>query len=203
MSRFRFFFLITMIVMLAVCSVSVKAETAPEGTEEQGLDEIQPLIEMSDVKDTEGMSLEEMTDAFADASMCEYMDSETGFSMQYPAVFQFDEGLGGLIAVSADGKATLSIENMAHDGSLTKEILLEAVKLEVPGFDAKDAETNNCLRVTRKEDQDKMIQTDLYYLTDKSFHHIILRYPSEQEGTYSSYIDYMINTMETNDSELG
>ncbi len=203
MSRFRFFFLITMIVMLAVCSVSVKAETAPEGTEEQGLDEIQPLIEMSDVKDTEGMSLEEMTDAFADASMCEYMDSETGFSMQYPAVFQFDEGLGGLIAVSADGKATLSIENMAHDGSLTKEILLEAVKLEVPGFDAKDAETNNCLRVTRKEDQDKMIQTDLYYLTDKSFHHIILRYPSEQEGTYSSYIDYMINTMETSDSELG
>ena len=203
MSRFRFFFLITMIVMLAVCSVSVKAETAPEGTEEQGLDEIQPLIEMSDVKDTEGMSLEEMTDAFADASMCEYMDSETGFSMQYPAVFQFDEGLGGLIAVSADGKATLSIENMAHDGSLTKEILLEAVKLEVPGFDAKDAETNNCLRVTRKEDQDKMIQTDLYYLTDKSFHHIILRYPSEQEGTYSSYIEYMINTMETSDSELG
>ena len=203
MSRFRFFFLISMIVMLAVCSVSVKAETAPEGTEEQGLDEIQPLIEMSDVKDTEGMSLEEMTDAFADASMCEYMDSETGFSMQYPAVFQFDEGLGGLIAVSADGKATLSIENMAHDGSLTKEILLEAVKLEVPGFDAKDAETNNCLRVTRKEDQDKMIQTDLYYLTDKSFHHIILRYPSEQEGTYSSYIDYMINTMETSDSELG
>ena len=203
MSRFRLFFLITMIVMLAVCSVSVKAETAPEGTEEQGLDEIQPLIEMSDVKDTEGMSLEEMTDAFADASMCEYMDSETGFSMQYPAVFQFDEGLGGLIAVSADGKATLSIENMAHDGSLTKEILLEAVKLEVPGFDAKDAETNNCLRVTRKEDQDKMIQTDLYYLTDKSFHHIILRYPSEQEGTYSSYIDYMINTMETSDSELG
>ena len=192
-----------MIVMLAVCSVSVKAETAPEGTEEQGLDEIQPLIEMSDVKDTEGMSLEEMTDAFADASMCEYMDSETGFSMQYPAVFQFDEGLGGLIAVSADGKATLSIENMAHDGSLTKEILLEAVKLEVPGFDAKDAETNNCLRVTRKEDQDKMIQTDLYYLTEKSFHHIILRYPSEQEGTYSSYIDYMINTMETSDSELG
>ena len=203
MSRVRFLFLITLIAMLAVCSVSVKAETAPEGTEEQGLDEIQPLIEMSDVKDTEGMSLEEMTDAFADASMCEYMDSETGFSMQYPAVFQFDEGLGGLIAVSADGKATLSIENMAHDGSLTKEILLEAVKLEVPGFDAKDAETNNCLRVTRKEDQDKMIQTDLYYLTDKSFHHIILRYPSEQEGTYSSYIDYMINTMETSDSELG
>ena len=203
MSRFRLLFLITMIVMLAVSSVSVKAETAPEGTEEQGLDEIQPLIEMSDVKDTEGMGLEEMTDAFVEAAMCEYLDSETGFSMQYPAVFQFDEGLGGLTAVSEDGKATFSIENMAHDGSLTKEILLEAVKLEVPGFDEKDAETNNCLRVTRKEDQDKMIQTDLYFLTDKSFHHIILRYPSEQEGTYSSYIDYMINTMETSDSELG
>ena len=104
MSRVRFLFLITLIAMLAVCSVSVKAETAPEGTEEQGLDEIQALIEMSDVKDTEGMSLEEMTDAFADTSMCEYMDSVTGFSMQYPAVFQFGEGQGGLTAVSADGK---------------------------------------------------------------------------------------------------
>ena len=203
MSRVRFLFLITLIAMLAVCSVSVKAETAPEGTEEQGLDEIQALIEMSDVKDTEGMSLEEMTDAFADTSMCEYMDSVTGFSMQYPAVFQFGEGQGGLTAVSADGKATLSIENMAHEGSLTKEILMEAIKLEVPNFDANGAEVNNCLRVTRKENQDTMIQTDLYYLTDKSLHHIILRYPSDQEGTYSSYIDYMINTMETNDSELG
>ncbi|MBR5961975.1 MAG: hypothetical protein IKZ98_13410 [Clostridia bacterium] len=203
MSRFRLLFLITMIAMLAVCSVSVKAETAPEGTEEQGLDEIQPLIEMSDVKDTEGMSLEEMTDAFADASMCEYMDSVTGFSMQYPATFQFDEGLGGLTAVTADGKATLSIENMVHEGGLTKEMLLEAIKLEVPGFDAKGAEVNNCLRVTRNENQDKMIQTDLYYLTEKSLHHITLRYPSDQEETYSSYIDYMINTMETNDSELG
>lgn len=189
--------------MLAVCSVSVKAETAPEGTEEQGLDEIQSLIEMSDVKDTEGMSLEEMTDAFADASMCEYMDSVTGFSMQYPATFQFDEGLGGMTAVSSDGKATLSIENMVHEGGLTKEMLLEAIKLEVPGFDANGAETNNCLRVTRNTNQDTMKQTDLYYLTGKSLHHIILRYPSDQEETYSSYIDYMINTMETNESELG
>ena len=65
--------------MLAVCPFSVNAENSTEETE-QGLEEIQPLIEMTDVKDTEGMSLEEMTDAFADASMCEYMDSETGFT---------------------------------------------------------------------------------------------------------------------------
>ena len=176
---------------------------APEGTEEQGLEEIQPLIEMSDVKDTEGMSLEEITDAFAENSMCEYMDSETGFSMQYPAAFEFDESMGGLTAASADGKATLSIENMVHDGNLTREILLEAIKLEVPGFDEKGSETNNCLRVTKKEEQDTITQTDLYYLTDKSFHHIILRYPAEEEATYSSYIDYMINTMGSNDSDLG
>ena len=90
-----------------------------------------------------------------------------------------------------------------HDGNLNREILLEAIKLEVPGFDGKGTEANNCLRVTRNEDQDKMIRTDLYYLTEKSLHHITLRYPSAEEATYSSYIDYMINTMETNDSELG
>ena len=202
MSRFRLLFLFTMIVMLAVCPFSVNAENSTEETE-QGLEEIQPLIEMTDVKDTEGMSLEEMTDAFADAAMCEYMDSVTGFRMQYPATFQFNEGTNGLTAATADGKATMSIENMEHDGSLTREILMEAIKLEVPGFDGKGTEANNCLRVTRNEEKDKMIQTDLYYLTEKSFHHIILRYPSAEEETYSSYIDYMINTMETNDSELG
>ena len=202
MSRFRLLFLLTMIVMMAICPLYVNAETSAEGTE-QGFEEIQPLIEMADVKETEGMSLEEMTDAFADAAMCEYLDSVTGFRMQYPAVFQFGEGTGGLKAATADGKATMSIENMEQDGSLTPEMLMEAIKLEVPGFETKGAEKNNCLRVTRQAEKDKMVQTDLYYLTEKSFHHIILRYPSEEEETYSSYIDYMINTMETNDSELG
>ena len=203
MSRFRLLFLFTMIAILAVCPLCVNAEETSAEETEQGLEEIQPLIEMTDVKETEGMSLEEMTDAFADAAMCEYLDSVTGFRMQYPATFQFSEGTNGLTAATADGKATMSIENMEQDGSLTPEMLKEAIKLEVPGFDAKGAEKNNCLRVTRNEDQDKMIQTDLYYLTEKSFHHIILRYPSEEEETYSSYIDYMINTMETKESEQG
>ena len=69
---------------------------------------------------------------------------------------------------------------------------------ETPGSD----DNNGCIRVDRQKDGSTM-QTDLYYLTGKSFHHIILTYPAGEEEKYSSYIEYMINTMETNDTDLG
>lgn len=198
MNRFGVLFLILILCLFSFAY----AENQPEGME-QGLDEIQALLEMSNVTDTEGKSLEEMTDALEDASMCEYLDSASGFIMQYPAIFHFDESEDGLQAVSEDGRATLSVENMIHDGGLTREILVEAIRLEVPGFDPPDAEKNRCLYVSRSMDQGKTIQTDLYYLTERSLHRITLCYPSEEKETYSSYIEYMINTMETGDSELG
>ena len=40
-------------------------------------------------------------------------------------------------------------------------------------------------------------------LTGNSFHQIIICYPSEEQGTYFPYIEYMINTMETNETDLG
>ena len=203
MNRIRKTFLIITAALMCAHAFCACAEAVPKGVE-QGLEEIQPLMELADVQDTEGMSLEEMTDAFENASMCEYLDSVSGFSMHYPAVFLFDDEKQDLLtAVTADGKAAMTIENMYHEGGLTMDVLLEAIRLEVPDFDAKDAETNGCLRLTRSADQGKLVQTDLYYLTDKSLHHIILRYPSEEKETYASYIDYMINTMETNESDLG
>ena len=199
MKRFGVIFLIMILLCLYA---GAYAENQPESME-QGLDEIQTLLEMSDMSDSEGKSLEEMTDAFEGASMCEYLDSASGFTMQYPAVFHFDESEDGLNAVSADGRATLSVENMIHDGGLTREILIEAIRLEVPGYEPGNAETNGCLYVSRSMDQGKLIQTDLYYLTKRSLHRITLCYPSEEQVIYSSYIDYMINTMDTRDSELG
>ena len=203
MNRFRKMILIVIAVLVCTYAFCACAETVPEGAE-QGLEEIRPLMELADVQGTEGMSLEEMTDAFENASMCEYLDSVSGFRMQYPAVFLFDDEKKDLLtAVTEDGRAAMTIENMYHDGGLTMEILLEAIRLEVPDFDVEGSETNGCLRLSRSAEQGKMIQTDLYYLTGKSLHHIILCYPSEEKETYASYIDYMINTMETSESDLG
>ena len=187
-------------LLMVLCMTAAYAETEAEG-EEQGVDEILQMMDISDVEQTEGMGLEEMTEAFTESAMGEYLDAATGFSMQYPSIFQFDENTGNT-AATTDGKATLSIENYDTAGGLTKEALLEAIKREVPDFKPGSDDNNGCIRVDRKKDGSTM-QTDLYYLTGKSFHHIILTYPAGEEEKYSSYIEYMINTMETNDTDLG
>ena len=190
-------------LLLTACCAAATAETAGE-TAEQGLEEIRPLMEMaSDVNETEGMSLEEMTDAYTEAVMSEYYDSITGFSMQYPSVFLFDEGGNGNIAATENGKATLSIDNMPNQGGLDEKALLEAVRLEIPDAEPRKNEQNGCLRFDRNTDNGQTGQTDLYLLTEKSFHHITLRYPAAEKDIYDSYIEYMINTMETSGTDLG
>lgn len=197
------YFCLTATLVLILCAASCLAETPAEETE-QGVDELQPLLEINDVENTEGMSLEEMTDAFAESAMSEYLDSATGFSMQYPSVFLFDEGQVGSVAFTADGKAMLSIDNMAgNESGLDEKTLEEAIRFETPDAVIQKNEQNGCLRVDRIIDGGKTEQTDLYLLTEHSLHHITLRYPAEEQDAYFSYIEYMINTMETNGSDLG
>ena len=202
MERKRKMYGIAAILLLVAFAATAFAETAP-GDLEQGLGEIQPLLEMTEVREEEGMSLEEMTEAFTESSMSEYLDSVTGFSMQYPSIFFFDEEQHGIMAVTADGKATLSIEHMVNESGFNENALTEAIRLEAADAVIRKNEQNGCLRTDRVTDDGKTGQTDLYLLTEHSFHHIILRYPAEEQGTYFTYIEYMINTMETNETDLG
>ena len=201
MKTFRKFISLASAIVLALSAAAAYAETKPEEAE-QGLEEIQPLLEMAEVEEKEGMSLEEMTDAFSENAMSEYIDSATGFSMQYPAAFQFDEEKEGTVAATEDGKATLSIENQILK-DLDKDMLREAIKLEIPDALFQENDQNGCLRIDRIFEKEKIGQTDLYLLTPNSLHHVIIRYPSDEKETYENYIEYMINTMETNETDLG
>ena len=196
----RFVCLILALTLLFTIG-SAAAEAEPEGAE-QGVDEIRPLMDLTEV-DEEGMSLEEMTEAVAESTMSEYADSATGFSMQYPSVFLFDEEKKGTTASTTDGKATLSIDNMISESQLDEEALIEAIRLEAADAEIQKNEQNGCLRVDRITDGGKRGQTDLYLLTEHSFHHVVICYPMEEQGTYFTYIEYMINTMETNETDLG
>ena len=189
-------------MILILCSAIAAAEEPAEGAE-QGLDELRPLMEMTDVSETEGMSLEEMTDAYTEAAMSEYYDSITGFSMQYPSVFQFNEGGSGNAAVTSDGKASIIIDNMPNPGTLDENALIEAIRMEIPDAVPQKNDQNGCLRFDRTIDNGQAAQTDLYLLTEKSFHHITLRYPAAEKETYSAYAEYMINTMGTTGTDLG
>lgn len=202
MNRHSRLFCIAAAIMLSVTCITAVAETSPEDTE-QGLEEIMPLLEVADMDGEEGMSLEEMTDAFEASSMSEYFDSSTGFSMQYPSVFLFDEDLSGNYAATADRKATLSIDHMDNRGGLDEETLKQAIRFEIPDAEILKNEQNGCLRTDRITDEGRTGQTDLYLLTKHSFHHIIIRYPAEEQETYFAYVEYMINTMETDETDIG
>jgi len=195
----RFFALLCAMLMTAAMMPACAEEG--EAAEEQGVQEIQQLLEVSEVENTEGLGLEELTEAFSEKAMSDYADGLTGFSMQYPSVFVFDEEKDSLTAYTADRKASLSIENL-QGGNLTEEILLGAIKLEAPDAEPQKYEQNNCLRVDRTAEGGRR-RTDLYLIAKNSFHHVSIEYPAEEQETYGPYIEYMINTMETKESEQG
>ena len=64
MKRFRRWICLAAVLLAGITAITGIAENSPEEAE-QGLNEIQPLLEISEVDETEGMSLEEMTDAFS------------------------------------------------------------------------------------------------------------------------------------------
>ena len=175
---------------------------AEETVEEQGVQEIQQLLEVSDVDNTDGLGLEELTEAFTEKAMSVFFDSQTGFSMQYPSSFVFEEEKDSLTAYTQDRKASLTIESL-QGGQLTEEVLLEAIKLEVPDAEPIRYEQNRCIRVDRTQADGIRCRTDLYLVAKDSFHHITIEYPAEEQGIYAPYIEYMINTMETKESEQG
>ncbi len=192
------------VLMLAVTlAVSAVIAEAPEQQTEQGLDEIMPLVNIAEVVNNEGMSLEEMTDAVLESVMSEYLDVTTGFSMQYPSVFLFDENSAGSFAATTDRRATLSVEHMENQGQLTEDMLLEAIRFEIPGATVLINKQNGCIRADRMTDGESMYQTDLYLLTGRYFHHIIMSFPAEEKDLYIRYLEYMINSMATDETDLG
>ena len=195
-------------VLLFATAAGILAEEAPNddaaapATEEPAVEEIRPLIENSQVTETEGMGLEELTEAFSETAMSDYADSYTGFFMQYPAFFIFSEDQEASVAYSEDGKAALRIESMPVEGELTEEELKKAIQFEMPDAEILRNEQNGCLRVDRTNDRGQK-QTDLYLITGKSFHHVTILYPADEEGLFAAYISYMINTMEIIGSDQG
>jgi len=204
------------ILSLALCLTSFPFAVIPEAfaesaaalpespqAEEQGVEEIRQLVEISQVTETEGMNLEELTDSFAENAMADYTDRFTGFSMQYPSFFHFEDEGDAREAKTDDGHARLLIESMPNDGSLSEAVLTEAIRLENPDAEIVRNDQNGCLRISRLLEDRTTMQTDLYLIAEKSFHHVTVRYPADEKERYDLYIGYMINTMEIQGQDQG
>ncbi len=170
-------------------------------TEEAGYSEIESLLEMNELGDLSGMNLEEITDAFANGAMKEYLNEKAGFSMLYPSVLEWDES--GLFAVSPDGKATLQIESIPNGGEKNLAIISEMTKKSEPDCLTEYNQKSSQLKLKRTDRETKLTSVDLYLETDTWIHHAYLVFPEDQEETYGPYVDFMLNSMTSSESEQG
>ena len=93
-----------------------------------------------------------------------------------------------------------------YKGNMTSPELCSIIRneflAEMPDAEIVRNDQNGCLRVDRTNDRGQK-QTDLYLITEKSFHHVTILYPADEEELFAAYISYMINTMEIIGSDQG
>ena len=170
--------------------------------EEEGLAEIQDLLDLNLIEQTEDMNLEEISDALANGAMSEFYNEETGFSVQYPATFQFQDG-EEYIALSQDGKASIRIESIGNNKKKKLKNIAEMAKKEDPDCETTANEKAGLLKIKRTDKTASMIYVDLYLETGGWIHHVTMTYPADQDKAYDPFLDYMLNTMTSAESELG
>ncbi len=135
--------------------------------------------------------------------MNEYLDSRTGFSMQYPAVFTFDDEGAGTEARTQDGQATLTVESLENaEGALTEAMILEAIRLEAPDAEPVRNEQTGCIRIDRELEGGR-IRTDFYLVLKDSFHHVTMEYPAAERERYAAFADRMMASMGAGGNDLG
>ncbi len=170
--------------------------------EESGLAELQPLLEAAEVDDMEGMDLEELTAAVAEEAMSEYLNSETGFHMQYPSSFSFSEEGGVAMATGEDGQIFMLIECMPKGEGLTAEMIQQAVMLDSPDAKIQHYEESGCVRFDRRQD-DGTLLVDLYVITETKIHHISISCAESAEEMLYTWLDYMIHSITTDETDVG
>ena len=170
--------------------------------EEAGYAELEKLMSTCDSMDIEGMSFEEISDAYIDNAMVEYLDGNTGFGVMYPAVLnkQIEGNVTGF--TSDDGKASIIIEAIPADKSLSIKDLEKSILTENPKAKITNNETTGCFR-SDFDQEDGTSVMDLYMSTDKWLHHVRYAYPKAQEETYGLYKDFIMNSMKTDELALG
>lgn len=171
-------------------------------TEEVGYVELEKLMSTCDSMDIEGMSFEDISDAYIDNALVEYFDGNTGFSVLYPALLskQLEGGSTGF--TSEDGKATILIEAIPADKALSVKNLEESIRTGDPGAKTAFDEETGCFRSDSVQGDDTVVM-DLYLSAEKWLHHVRYSYPKAQEDIYGLYKDFIMNSMKTDELALG
>lgn len=152
-----------------------------------------------------GVAVESLTDDYFGAATREYLNTDLGFSLLYPAAFGEEtlrEDESGISAALADGSASFFARRLANKNGDT----LDTILLSRQQADA-DAQINvngltGCGRVTTVS-ADGVTTVDFYLVTDAWLYQAELVYAERLAREFSLYSDYMMNSFTADELGIG
>ena len=190
-------------VLASACGYAEENTDAGETADGNGFQEIEALLNIRDVGELDGMDLEEVTALLEKESFAQFYDGDSGFSLLYPDIFLFQDMTEEAVARTEDGSATLTISSTERNGMLSEKDLSDAIRLEHPDGRMRRYEMNGCLRVDSENAETGTASVNLFLMTDSWVHHICMTFLHEKQEQMLPYIEYMIYSMTSEETDAG
>ncbi len=150
------------------------------------------------------LDMEETTLSYFNETMVEYINTNLGFAIQYPAVFTDDtltESSDGISAKLADGTASFFARKTSNTSSWTLAKVIEARKQQDADADTIINEISGCGRVVTQQDGHTVV--DIYIVTSQWVYQAQLTYANSLAMDFSLYSDYMMNSFSADELGIG
>lgn len=151
------------------------------------------------------LQMEDAAQAYFAEIMVEYINTEKGFSLQYPAVFKEEllkEIDGGVSASLPDGTASFFAKRAKNDAGWTLDTLLAGKKQENPAAETNINDISGCGRMVTTL-ADGSTQVDLFIVTDQWVYQAQLIYAPSLAKDFALYSDYMMNSFTADELGIG
>lgn len=143
-------------------------------------------------------------DSYYEATL-EYVHSELGFSVQYPAEFTEDtmeESAAGMTATLKDGTAAFSVSRTANAQGVSLEDRMQQVAGQYADATSAIQEVSQTGRVTGTR-ADGFVEVTAVIVTDSWIYEAQLSYAPEKAETFTMYSEYMINSFMVDELGIG
>lgn len=143
-------------------------------------------------------------DSYHEATL-EYVHSELGFSVQYPAEFTEDtmeESTTGMAATLKDGTATFCVSRTANAQGISLEDRMQQIGQQYTEATVAVYEVSQTGRVTGTR-ADGFVEVTAVIVTDSWIYEAQLCYAPEKADTFTMYSEYMINSFMVDELGIG